>query len=79
MAEWLRLSTATPIRSLALESKTISVGNILGRDQKLTQAEIHARHFKHQNQCLENIWYKSAKEQQTKVSTLKFEDVAQIW
>ena len=60
MAEWLRLSTATPIPSLALESKTISVGNILGGDQKLTQAEIHARHFKHQNQCLENIWFKKS-------------------
>ena len=70
MAEWLRLSTATPIQSLALESKTISVGNILGRDQKLTHDEIPAPFFKHQIHCLENIYYKSAKEQQTKVSTL---------
>ena len=55
MAEWLRISTATPTQSLALESKTISVGNILGRDQKLTQAETHARHFKQQSHCVVNI------------------------
>ena len=40
MAEWLRLSTATPIRFLAMDSKTISVGNILGRDQKVAQNEV---------------------------------------
>ena len=41
MAEWLRLWTATLIWSLALASKTISVGNNLGRDRKLTLKKKH--------------------------------------
>ena len=57
MAEWLRLWTATPIRSPAVDSKTIAVGNILGRNRKFTDAEIKAPHFKQQIQFLENIWF----------------------
>ena len=56
-AEWLRLSTGTPIQSLALDSKTISVGNILGKDRKLTHAEIQAPHSEQQTQCLDNIQF----------------------
>ena len=71
MAEWLRLWTATPILSLALDSKTISVGNILGRDRKLNHAEIPALHSEQQTQCLDNIQFeKTAKKELTKVSTL---------
>ena len=79
VAEWFRLGTAAPIRSPCVISKPISVGYILGRDWKLTHAEIQAPHFKQQIQYLEDIWFeKSAKKQHTNVSTLQFEDAGQI-
>ena len=80
MAEWLRLWTATSIRSPAVDSKTISVGNILGKDRKLTHAEIQAPHFKQKKSLSrKDLVQKSAKKQQTNVSILSFQDVVQTW
>ena len=57
VAEWLRRWTANPIQFPCVGSNPISVGILLGSDQKLKHADLQAPHSGQQIQCLDNIQF----------------------